>query len=876
MKSNRFVTYIFFIVCYFSCVSMGYCQGGIKLGFTGNINSMFSIYDFQSTDAMMLPRQNKYGWNLNGSINLTINDKFSIPFSFSIMNNQINAYYPIPNLKFFDRITHPSSIISFSPTFKWGSFYIGSHVPQVSKLIAGEVQIFGGGFDLNPGKFRIAASYGYAETAIQPDSLKSIRGSYRRHYNTIKAGIGKKDKSGIYLNFVKFKDEASSISLPAKILPPQEGIGVSSNVDIKFSDKLKFSIDGGGSIYTDNQFSDLADSTDIARIASFVIKPKKSSFIDLAGISSFSYNAGNFGLGINAQYIGAGFKTPGFPNRPSDVLDLTANTRFSLFKSKFNFNGITGVRRDNLSQTKISSNNSLLINAAINMMLTKFLTINTSYSNFGIERKEVNDSLNISTISSNIVVSPSLNFKTGTVCHLVNLGYNFNQSENLNLFTGVNNNNIITTYNLMYNVRVNTFNCSVSGFMAENNQNGIDILIKSLNILPSITILDKKLKIGVGFNYSNSLIGNEREDTRKTISLRTGYDFQNGIVLAMNGNLTSFDSERLATRSGFDESRVQMNINYTLGKSKSKEKGEQNKKDNKKESKTTEVPSNKEVVVAPEKGKKVEINTLDIDNDSKQKDKESVITPAVKPMNDSSSVNIKTQKVDTTSTKQNRNQNEITDNPISKDTSLTIVDSVFVKEILSLENTKKEADIQLTDNRDTVLVSEMKADDFKNVVDSINQIYASDTIVSIDTIDIRKDSISLKSKDWQTKPDSMTVVSPVKKDFVENIKVESPMNKVDAKSNPTEIPAEEKDNVDGDRYYIQLAATKTKIDVAKVYKQFAEKIELKSENGLYKYLIPCGSTYESALKYKTDLNTQGMKEGFIVRYKNDKRININD
>ena len=77
----------------------------------------------------------------------------------------------------------------------------------------------------------------------------------------------------------------------------------------------------------------------------------------------------------------------------------------------------------------------------------------------------------------------------------------------------------------------------------------------------------------------------------------------------MNGNLTSFDSERLTARSGFDESRVQMNISYTLGKSKPKEKGVQNKKDNKKESKTAEVPSNKEVVVVPEKVKKVEINT---------------------------------------------------------------------------------------------------------------------------------------------------------------------------------------------------------------------------------------------------------------------------
>lgn len=827
-------------------IQFGYGQGGINLGITGNINTMFSIYDFQSTDPLMMPRQNKFGWNLNGSINLSINDKFSIPFSFSIMNNQINAYYPIPNLKFFERITHPSSIISFSPTFKWGTIYLGSHVPQVSTLIAGEVQIFGGGFDINPGKFRLATSYGYAESAIQPDTLRSIRGSYRRHYNTVKAGIGKKDKSGIYLNFVKFKDEASSISLPAKILPPQEGIGVSSNIDVKFTDKLKFSIDGGGSIYTDNQFSELADTTDIATIASFVIKPRKSSSIDLAGISSFSYNAGNFGLGVNAQYIGAGFRTPGFPNRPSDVLDLTANTRFSLFKSKFNFNGITGVRRDNLSQTKISSNNSLLINASVNMILAKFLSVNTSYSNFGIERKEVNDSLNISTIASNIVVSPSVNFKTGTVSHLLNLGYNFNQSENLNLFTGVNNNNIITTYNLMYNVRVKTFNCSVSGFMAENNQNGFDILTKSLNILPSITVLNKKLKIGVGFNYSNSLIGNEREDTRKTLSLRSGYDFQNGIVVNMNGNLTSFDADRGTVRSGFDESRVQMNVNYTLGKSKSKEKTALKKKEEKKNVQQPSVPSDKDVIPADNSIKKEQNKTHESKKAEIPKITDNQIKTTDNPQNDTMITKkdiAVSQKIETSP--QESKTKEIPSNTISKDTTTITTEHEAIK-----ENVARKDSIKGTDN---IPVKTKQIPDKAEISKII------------------KDSVTVKAEQAAPKSDA-----PIDKKEPTDIKDAGIIIKEKPDANQKTNVAPSNVTKDDNRYYIQLVATKSKVDIAKVYKQFASKIELRTENGLNKYMIPCGTTYESAIEYMATLKAQGLKEGFIVRYKNNIRVNIND
>lgn len=849
MNRKRWFRYLLLYIFCLMIMQFGHGQGGINLGITGHINTMFSIYDFQSTDPLMMPRQNKFGWNLNGSINLSINDKFSIPFSFSIMNNQINAYYPIPNLKFFERITHPSSIISFSPTFKWGTIYLGSHVPQVSTLIAGEVQIFGGGFDLNPGIVRIATSYGYAETDIQPDTLNSIRGSYRRHYNTIKVGIGKKDKSGIYLNFVKFSDDAASISLPAKILPPQEGIGVSSNIDVKFSNKLKFSIDGGGSIYTDDQFSALADSSEVARIASFVIKPRKSSSIDLAGISSFSYNSGNFGLGVNAQYIGAGFRTPGFPNRPSDVLDLTVNTRFSIFKSKINFNGITGIRQDNLSQTKITSNNSLLINAAINMMLAKFLTINTSYSNFGIERKEVNDSINISTISSNIVLTPSVNFKTGTVSHLLNLSYNFNQSENLNLFTGVNNNNIITTYNLMYNVRVNTFNCSVSGFMAENNQNGIDILIKSLNILPSITVLDKKLKIGVGFNYSNSLIGGEREDTRKTLSLRTGYDFQNGIVVNMNGNLTSFDSDRGTARSGFDESRVQMNVNYTLGKSKSKEKTTTKQKDEKKNTQQSSVPSDKDVVPADNNTNKEQNRTPESKIAEIPKNADNQIKKADSPQNDTLTTKkdiAVPQKME--ASPQEPKTKEIPSKSISKDTSTKTTVAEVVKENIARKDRIKAIDITTINTKDIPDKTEI--------------------------VKILPDSVMVKANQVVPK-------SEPKKDAPIIIKEPSQINdssfivkKPDA--NQKTNVAHSNDTKDDIRYYIQLVATKSKVDVAKIYKQFANNIELKTENGLNKYMIPCGTTYESAIEHMATLNAQGLKEGFIVKYKNNNRVKINN
>ncbi len=787
---------------------------------TGGIQSMFTLYNLSSNDSLMKARQNPFGYTISGNLDIQVYRNFKIPLSFSLMNNQIYAFYPIPNLKFSQRLIHPSSVISFSPTFKWGTFYLGSHVPQVSKLLAGEVQIFGGGFDINPGIIRLAISHGISELAISPDANFNVRGSYKRDYQSLKIGIGKKDKSGFYINAVRFKDDINSIKVPT-VLKPQEGLGVGADFQVKFSSKLKFNSDIGGTIYTDNQNSNIADSSDFTRLVSPLIKARRSSFIDYAAISSLTYNDAKFGLGLNAQYFGAGFKTPGFPNRPSDLIDITSNVRFSLFNNKLNINNTSGLRRDNLSNTKVSTNNSLLLNTSLNIQLFKFLGLNASYSNFGIERKEVFDSLNLSTISQNLAISPSINFKTNEVFHNINITYSKNGSENLNLISGTSNINRIESYNAMYNIKVGYFNLALNGFIAQNNQNDVLLSIMSANVLPNLTLLKKKLKIGLGTNYTLTKSG-IRNDRRNSYFLKSSYDTGIGLNLMLNGRLNNIITETNGQTRGFSEQQLQFGLAYNFGfKKPSKSKTED------KNSKKV-----KEVIVNKDDKDKY---TIPSNNNDKEKNE--------------------------TNNKEKKNENKI-------ERKLINIEKIPYVTLKTLGYNSHKIEIRLK-----VLTS----DKINSNEDNIN----NGLIVNTDTTKANQISKAHVSNEID-KPSEKKIIEPnhQKEDTInqekDQICITNDINKSIGE------PTKESDhpvNVSKEilnKYYIQIGAGKSKSDPKVIYKNLKGDIEVKYENGLYKYIIYGGETYEAAKTKFDSLKQNGLKDGFIAKYKNNQRVNLND
>jgi len=74
---------------------------------------------------------------------------------------------------------------------------------------------------------------------------------------------------------------------------------------------------------------------------------------------------------------------------------------------------------------------------------------------------------------------------------------------------------------------------------------------------------------------------------------------------------------------------------------------------------------------------------------------------------------------------------------------------------------------------------------------------------------------------------------------------------------------------------IQLGAYKNRLS-KNVFKDVKDLIEIKTDDGLYKYMSGSFATFEDAAKYKVDLLLKGYQGAFITAYKDGKRVSLKD
>ena len=78
-------------------------------------------------------------------------------------------------------------------------------------------------------------------------------------------------------------------------------------------------------------------------------------------------------------------------------------------------------------------------------------------------------------------------------------------------------------------------------------------------------------------------------------------------------------------------------------------------------------------------------------------------------------------------------------------------------------------------------------------------------------------------------------------------------------------------------FFLQIAASSKPLDLsAKKWKKVKFLVELKRENGNFKYLAGKFNNLKEATKAQQNLHSIGFKDAFVVAYKGDKRIKLND
>ena len=539
---------------------------------------------------------------------ITIGKKIVLPFELNMSSVATNVTTPVEKYKGqFDQwygllrqfktfndvknyVINPINRLGVAPTFGAFKFYAGTQTPQYSEMTVGNVSLFGAGMDVKTKWFYMSAGAGYAQHAIQRDTLLNISGAYQRTQFSLRGGIGNKEGTFFGGNFVYATDDAKSVISPLA-LGPQTAFTASGEYQVKLGKVVKWKGEIATTLRTSNiSFYDgpnLTDSTKLILRQKFSdpieskipkqVRPylpiNPSTLIDFAATSTLNLNIKGLGLDFKGLYVGPGFKPVGYPFFISDRFDATVGTKFSVFKNKLNFNGTTGWRvtnfskwleKENISIPKITSKDvsiplvvqggsiaateQILINANLGIQFSEKFNLETSYSNFGVQNTVVDDTLRVRNIGQNFVLTPSYTFGNEAYTSSIILMGSMDLFRDLNIVSGALNDNDSKIANLTYtlalkknpltaNLSAGYFNIVSSNLQLDNSTFtggvGYSFFKKKLTTQLALTALFNNQKLQNGASIIEAL------ERQTLMNVKVGFRFK-GLNMKLDVGNNSF------------------------------------------------------------------------------------------------------------------------------------------------------------------------------------------------------------------------------------------------------------------------------------------------------------------------------------------------
>ncbi len=334
---------------------------------------------------------------------------FSLPFSFISGNGQ-------------QEFRQPLNQIGFSPQYKWLKLHAGYRSISFSQFgMAGHI-IFGGGVEMNPGKFRFTALFGRSNKAVPEDTSKTIVNnlnsinypSYRQMLMAVKLGWGTQHNF-VDLYCVKGRDDEKS--LPAKptqaeVLPGENLVlGIMHKFSF-FKNKVEWQSELASSIFTRDVTLPGYDLSNIPynKVINKIMTPNVSTVLYTAMESQLKYRHRLYTIGGKYRRVEPDYKSMGAYFFQTDLEQITANLNTRLLNNKVNLNGSAGIQKDNVVEKKLATTQRNIYSLNINYHVSKNLGIDLNYSNYGTAQKpgtkSLSDTSRINQISNSITVSP--------------------------------------------------------------------------------------------------------------------------------------------------------------------------------------------------------------------------------------------------------------------------------------------------------------------------------------------------------------------------------------------------------------------------------------------------------------------------------------
>ncbi len=469
-------------------------------------------------------RMNPYNYVLSGASTLTLYG-WSIPTSFSLTKQNHSFQQPFNQY-------------GLSPTYKWITLHGGYRNVTFSPYTLAGHTILGGGFDINPGKFRAGLMYGRLNkaTVIDTTSLSLVPYSFSRKGLAAKIGYGT-PTSYFDLSYFQARDDSSSVTgeLPKfdhRILPASNNVLAYGT---KFTIAKRFFVESDGAVSLLTR--------DINSMVSLEARSNNETFRKYVGIfgangssewaiafnGGIGYRGKNFSIKTNYQRIEPGFTSMGAYFFNNDIENITVSPAYNHPSGKFRTNVSFGVEQDNVLKVKSATSRRVIAAGIISSQLTNRLGLDINFNNFSNNQTpntlRFADSLKIIQTTQTLNIMPRYMIQQSDKIQIFLLSINISRMNDYNSY--FNNNPMIPSRDIKMNQYMLNYSISYP-----QSRISINSSINFSN-LKSAIVTNQYKGLTVGGNYA--LIGN-RLNTGVNAGIIQGNNGENKNII-LNGTL---------------------------------------------------------------------------------------------------------------------------------------------------------------------------------------------------------------------------------------------------------------------------------------------------------------------------------------------------
>jgi len=447
--------------------------------------------------------------------------------------------------------------IGIHPAWGWGQAHIGDFSHDFSSFTLSGISIRGGGFEINPGIFRLQIVGGQTQRMVDNGPYES---AYARYLLGVKIGIGKSESSFFDINVVRSRDDLASISRDKFMsfqqdsiqvdsgyinkvdtifsgVTPQENLIVGTNFQLKlFSGMIQLRGEAAGSVYTKDMYSQDFKIDKMPEIVGDIYKAKLSSNLDYAYNVDLVFQERTVNAKIGYRLIGPGYTSLGLPSLINDKKIIDGGLGLNLFQGSWVIQTKYGIQTDNVVHQKLFTITRTEFAIITNIRPLREVMLTLNFVNNSFENDHTNDTLKLSNLNNAYNFTGTYQFSLFNLNHIVLASYAYQIYKDKNILrlgNNVNSQNMMINFSTMISQEWTASTGFQFNTVSVQTQNNSTL---GINARISNKMLSNRLNNSLSYSFNSS---NASTSNNFQIQSIFSIDQSNSISLSVRTNIFS-------------------------------------------------------------------------------------------------------------------------------------------------------------------------------------------------------------------------------------------------------------------------------------------------------------------------------------------------